>query len=537
MASRHRCNGVPTATPDSRANPQSLYLPVVIDPEYHYEMRNVEVQHANTHSLLWWTRRILDLRKQHPTFGNGNFEPLASNNSKVFAFIRESDEETLLVVANLSRLSQFIELDLSRYSGQTPTEMFGRTSFPKIGDEPYRLTLGPYGFFWFCLDCGRDAENDDTAYKLPTLYFRRDFDELLKGRARQILGRTLEPYLYRQRWFAGKDRTLQSVDVADYFAIDVLRSDSRMYLLLVNAHYADGEPETYNVPVVLLNEDEAAKLLIEHPFAGILHLESADHKVHTLCEATWEPRFWSQFLAAVEHSSRLHGRHGSITATQTAAFSNLANGFDFDVVPTVHGGQQNNTSASFDEKLILKLFRRLSPGVNPELEIGRRLTEQHQLTIVPHVAGALEYRTLTGQQITLAVMHQFVPNAGDAWTYTLDELDRYFERVQSIAIHEFDGRKADTNERMQPDLHIADQSLLEMSRLEPSELAQQMIGGFLSWAELLGRRVGELHVALAHLDPDPAFVAEPFTRLYQRGLYQSDASQQFDNGITQIATD
>ena len=109
--------------------------------------------------------------------------------------------------------------------------MFGRTSFPKIGDELYRLTLGPYGFFWFCLDCRRDATRDDTAYKLPTLYFRRDFDELLKSRARQILGRTLEPYLYRQRWFASKDRTLQSVDVADYFAIDYMRSDSRTYLL------------------------------------------------------------------------------------------------------------------------------------------------------------------------------------------------------------------------------------------------------------------------------------------------------------------
>ena len=137
----------------------------------------------------------------------------------------------------------------------------------------------------------------------------------------------------------------------------------------------------------------------------------------------------------------------------------------------------------------------------------------------------MEYRALTGQQITLAVLHQFVANAGDAWTYALDELDRYFERVQSIAIHESDGRKADSNEVMQPHMNIAHQSLFEMSRLEPSELAQQMIGGFLSWAELLGRRVGELHIELAHLDPDPAFVAEPFTRLYQRGLYQSMRSR------------
>ena len=143
----------------SRANPQSLYLPVIIDPEYHYELRNVEVQHTNSNSLLWWTRRILDLRKQFPAFGNGSFHALPSTNSKVFAFIRETDTETLLVVANLSRLSQFAELDLSQYRGKTPTELFGRTAFPTIGDEPYRLSLGPHGFFWFCIGC-REAASE-----------------------------------------------------------------------------------------------------------------------------------------------------------------------------------------------------------------------------------------------------------------------------------------------------------------------------------------------------------------------------------------
>ena len=104
----------------SRANPQSLYLPVIIDPEYHYEMRNVEVQHANPHSLLWWTRRILDVRKQYTAFGRGTFESLPSSNSKVFTFLRETEDETILVVANLARVSQHVEIDLSRFSGRTP---------------------------------------------------------------------------------------------------------------------------------------------------------------------------------------------------------------------------------------------------------------------------------------------------------------------------------------------------------------------------------------------------------------------------------
>src|SRR3954454_8634105 len=119
----------------SRSNPQSLYLPVIIDPEYHFELRNVDNQHSNPNSLLWWTRRILDLRKQYPAFGNGSFEALATGGPKVLAFIRETDAETLLVVANLSRQSQYAEIDLSRYCGQKPVELFGRTAFPVIGDE------------------------------------------------------------------------------------------------------------------------------------------------------------------------------------------------------------------------------------------------------------------------------------------------------------------------------------------------------------------------------------------------------------------
>jgi maltose alpha-D-glucosyltransferase/alpha-amylase len=198
---------------------------------------------------------------------------------------------------------------------------------------------------------------------------------------------------------------------------------------------------------------------------------------------------------------------------------------DADALPTVHAGEQSNTSALFDQHLILKLFRRLTTGTNPDLEIGRRLSEQHQLEIVPQVAGALEYRALSGQQTTLAVMHQFVANVGDAWTYTLDELDRYFERVQSVDLHEFSEGEAQPDELMRHLMSIVQASPFQLKEGEPPWVAQHVIGGYLSFAELLGRRVGELHVALANIHADPAFTAEPFTRLYQRGLYQSMRSQ------------
>ena len=135
----------------SKANPQKLYLPVIIDPEYHYESVNVEAQQGNASSLLWWTKRLIALRKQFKAFGRGSIEFLRPDNPKILAFVRRHEGEVILVVANLSRFVQFVELNLGEFKGQVPYELFGRTPFPPIGELPYLLTLGPHGFYWFAL--------------------------------------------------------------------------------------------------------------------------------------------------------------------------------------------------------------------------------------------------------------------------------------------------------------------------------------------------------------------------------------------------
>src|SRR5437870_1097573 len=123
----------------SRANPQRLFLPVIIDPEYHYEAINVEAQQQNLHSMLWWMKRLLQLRKSFHAFGRGSIEFFHPENRKVLVFMRRLGEEMILVVANLSRFVQFAELDFSAYKGMVPIELFGRTPFPSIGELPYFL--------------------------------------------------------------------------------------------------------------------------------------------------------------------------------------------------------------------------------------------------------------------------------------------------------------------------------------------------------------------------------------------------------------
>jgi maltose alpha-D-glucosyltransferase / alpha-amylase len=146
----------------SRADPAALYLPFLMDPVYGYQACSVEAQERVSTSLLQWVRRMLQVRKQHPVFGLGDYEPLYPDNRRVLAFYRQLGADVVLVVANLSRFAQPVELDLSRFAGLVPEEMFGRTPFPLIDDEPYRLGLGPHGFYWFHL-VEPPAEPDDTA--------------------------------------------------------------------------------------------------------------------------------------------------------------------------------------------------------------------------------------------------------------------------------------------------------------------------------------------------------------------------------------
>jgi maltose alpha-D-glucosyltransferase / alpha-amylase len=146
----------------SKADPAALYLPLLMDPVYGFQAVNVEAQERVSTSLLQWLRRLLQVRKQHPVFGMGEYEPLYPENRRVFAFVRQLGGDVVLVVANLSRFAQPVELDLSRWRGLIPEEMFGRTPFPIIDGRPYRLALGPHGFYWFRL-VEPPAEPEDTA--------------------------------------------------------------------------------------------------------------------------------------------------------------------------------------------------------------------------------------------------------------------------------------------------------------------------------------------------------------------------------------
>jgi maltose alpha-D-glucosyltransferase / alpha-amylase len=494
----------------SRANPQKLYLPVIIDPEYHYEAVNVETQQNNPHRLLWWMKRLIALRKRYKAFGRGSIEFLYPENRKILAFVRRYQEERILVVANLSRFVQGVELELSGFNGMVPVELFGRTAFPPIGKSPYFLSLGPHAFYWFALEPQRVEAPLAIAApdsQVPALTVTGSWESTFRGRGKTALEAVLPYYLKPRRWFGGKARAMRSVNIIEAIPIAQARERPKFYVALLRVDYFEGEAETYVLPLAFAAGGQADQVLSEFPQAAVVRLE-VEGEEGLLFDALWDEGFCQALLQAIARRRRFEGTAGELVASSTRVLRQLWEAAEEPLTPSVLKAEQSNTSVTYGDRFILKLFRRLDEGINPELEIGRLLTEKTTLAHVPPLAGFIEYRRGRREPLTLAILQGLVPNEGDAWQYTLDELERYFERVL-------------TDQPEAEEAAVPAETLLDLTEEAPPRRAADLIGPYLESARLLGERTADLHIALASALDDPDFVPEPISPFYQRSLYQS----------------
>jgi maltose alpha-D-glucosyltransferase/alpha-amylase len=493
----------------SRANRQRLYLPVVTDPEYHYESVNVETQHQNPHSLLSWMKRLIALRKRHRAFGRGTLELLRPENRKVLAFVRRYESEQILCVANLSRFLQVVELDLSKWKGMVPMELFGATDLPTIGETPYFLTLGPHSFFWFSLQTRSatpvQSDGGIVAAVLPEIRAAGGWDQALFGSAKERLEGVLLGYIRQRRWFAGKARRLKSALITD--VVDVPGADGNEYLMAVLISYAEGDPDTYLLPISYAPPAEAGQIIERWPHAAIAWVRApGEEQRGLLFDALGPPGFAEAILQAIARRRRSSGETGTLVGSTTRAFARLRGPETVKLEAALSVAEQSNNSVVFGERLILKVFRRLEEGVNPELEVGRFLTEKSTFSQIAPVAGSLEYRREKGEPVTMAILQGYVPNQGDAWQHTLTTLAHYFKEVE-LPIN--------------GEPPLLPRSLVQSSATELPEIAAQTVGAYLDSARLLGRRTAELHAALASDPDDPAFAPERISPQDQRSIYQS----------------
>ncbi len=458
----------------SRAVPARLYSPVIMDPIWGYEAINVEAQESDTSSLLHWTRNMIALRKLFQVFGRGTQEFLKPENRKVLAYIREYDSERVVCVANLSRFAQPVTLDLSRFAGMIPVEMLGYVPFPKIEDSPYAITLGPYAFLWLELQSAPAVENEPaTTLEISKAELLLPADDLLNaisGPSAELLQETFLPkYLQTQRWFGAKSRTVKNVCITDSLPLE----GTDAAILLLRVEYTEGPSDTYTLPVAVVRNGDADALRSDSPESIIATMQLGATAGAVLADALVVPDVRYALLAMIGTSGRHDTRcHGTISGRPSSAFS------------TLHGTQplnsrkgsaeQSNSSLLYDSKLILKLFRRLQPGENPDAEIGRFLTEVAHFNHIAPFAGELLYTPAAtppgepakpAETTTIGLLQGLVANNGDGWEWTLEQIKAQI--------------KAQAESGAGDSYNTA--------------------------AKLLGQRTAEMHRALATKTTDPAF--------------------------------
>ena len=481
----------------SKADPARLYAPPIMDPVYGFQAINVEAQERSPFSMLNWMKRMIGLRKQMQVFGRGSIEFLSSRNRKVLTYVRKYGDETILCVANLSRTVQPVEFDLSRYKGMVPIEMLGLTEFPRIGEQPYFLTLPGYAFYWFKVQQAaapiavRVAPEPSTELpQAPALFMGAAWDTLLEGNVRTLIERDLlAGFLQRQRWFGAKARPLRAARFIDWGLLR--RAPQPLFLTIVEVEFEDGGRDRYFLPLTICAHVDVPGLEERSPHAVLARITGARKGV--LFDAWLDDGFARVLLQALERKDQIKTRRGTIQAIQTATFANARG--QGELPARRMSAEQSNTSLAYGDRLMLKLFRRIEAGINPDFEIGRQLTEKAGFSRVPAVAGALEHTAVAEAPSTIAMLQQLVESQDDGWAHATDEVDRYYDLVE--------GRPLPTA--------AAPMSYTALIHAEVPPVARDTIGGYLRTAETLGRRTAEMHLALAFDSSDAAFAPEPFT--------------------------
>ena len=490
----------------SHANPQKLYLPVIIDPEYHYEPLNVEAQQRNSNSLLWWMKRILAQRKRSRAFGRGTLEFLTPENRRVLAFFRHHENERILVVANLSRFIQPVELDLRNYSGCKLVEMFGGNEFPCITERPYLLTLGPHAFYWFTLEPGetiaetvglRFGEKRDRPIRVTS------WEEIFTDSVQADLNRLLPSFLRSRPWFLGRNRRIRTVELADVLHLP----ETSAHILLVRVEFDEGEPEIYQLPLsVARGQEEVDRITASLPEFILAHLESDDGTKGVLYSGFRDRLFPDALLGMISRRRRLRGVRGEFAGSHTRSFRRIMGADRPNLSASVpRPSPQNNTGIYFGDRFMMKVYRRLEAGPNPEQEVLEWLTAEG-FANAPTLAGHIEYRNSVGESVTAAILQCYVTHQANGWNYALDNLGLFLDRALA----------AQGDPRLAQVKHARPLELVD----EPTpQVVSELVGSFHEIVRLLGQRTGELHVALARNDQDAAFVPEPFTDFYRQGLY------------------
>ena len=335
----------------------------------------------------------------------------------------------------------------------------------------------------------------------------REGNNLLPIRTREALLRLLPEFLVHQRWFSGKARSIKGVEIVE--AVPMPTGEVKAFLVLAQVAYTEGPSDTFALPLILAGSGQEPSPQAVDSLVPTIHLEHQGERASAiLCDALWDKEFARALLAAISGGQSFEGPKGEVVAFPTEAFHKVWHPGQSALEPSVMKAEQSNTSLRFGDRFILKFYRRLEEGINPDLEIGAFLTDKAAFKHTPFLGGGLEYRRPQAPSMTLGILQAFVPNQGDAWRYTLAELRSSFEKVSSLDPGAIESR-------------LVRAFLPEPVGAKVPPEVQDFMGPYWDAAGLLGQRTAQLHLALASGSDDPDFAPEPFEALFQRKQYES----------------
>jgi maltose alpha-D-glucosyltransferase/alpha-amylase len=472
----------------SRSDPAELVLPVIQDPLYGFMSVNVESQLRDPHSLLNWLRRMLAVRRSQKAFGRGRQRFLRPRNRKILAYLREHDGAAILCVANLARTAQAVELDLSEFQGRTPVELSGNTPFPPIGQLTYLLTLPPFGFYWFDLRDGAAGPGWSTSSvaderEQTTFVVRGGMIDLMSPQNRQVLeGEVLAHYLPARRWFQGKDAVFIAASVKDF----ALLPGADVVLSTIEVRTSAG------LALYTLAFGAAWDGDVSGPYAPALAMARVrrGRRLGRLTDGFATPGFVRSVVGALSRGETLTFGAGTLHFDADP-------GFDPGDDPEIEwmSAEQSNSSVIVGRRMVLKLLRRVVAGVHPEAEMSRALSSRG-FAATPAFLGEVVRRGADGETHTLMVVQAFVHNQGDGWDFTLNYLTRALD--QSIG-----------------------------------EGDDEALTGYLAFARTLGRRLAEMHAALAQPSVDPAFQPQIATDDDVAG-WRDEAARELDAALDRL---
>lgn len=486
----------------SETNPQQLYLPVIIDPEYHYEAVNVEMQRKNTSSLFWFMKRMISMRKNYKAFGRGDMKFLPVDNPKILAFTRTYEDETLLMVCNLSKYAQPAEIDLRAFSGYVPVEIFSKNSFPLIKDEPYFFTLSAHSFQWFALQKVRHEKDDVTT--LPKIQLT-EWEDILKGNTRRLLeNEILLSYFNKTTWFKGRGRKVYSINIQKSVPATVYNQP--VYFLLLDVNYESGLPETYQLALASVTGDTADRLSSGCPVSIIAQLQ-IHHEPALLCDAYYTYPTQVFLMRQFAESKQLQSGEDVLQFKSKPQVPEFLKEH-VQPIARMHSGDDNNTSITYNNRFFLKMYRKVDHSINPDVELSTYLSEDANFEHVPKLLGTVELNP-GKDSIVLGMMQELIENHGDGESYMRERIANYIERIMA-------GNRESMNAFNRKGSFIDPVNFHEL----PSNL-QELIGSRTAdQSSLIGLRTAQMHLTLANA-PAKDFKPEEYSLHYQRSLFSS----------------